>query len=97
MTSPVKPHMKKILALADVRPLLSVEDIAARVNLGQGRIYALLRQHRPNRPRHPRRRTSELPAQVRGLTAKGIGPARIAALLGVTRQYVYKILAEQTC
>lgn len=67
-------------------------EIAEALDVTPGRVYAVLRQHRPNRKRKPRRRTSEKPAQIRALAAKGIKQGRIADLLDVTRQYVSKEL-----
>lgn len=85
--------LSKLLRLADKAPPLSVEQIAAACDLSAGRVYAILREHRPDRARKPRRQTSVVPAKVRALHKRGTGAARIAALLGVKRQYVYRILA----
>jgi hypothetical protein len=72
------------------------DAIAVAVGLRPGRVYAVLREHRPDRQRKPRTRTSAVPDKVRGLASTGMLPARIAMLLGVKRQYVYKILSEGT-
>jgi len=88
-------NLTTLLALADDGA--DVPTIAARVSLGEGRVYALLRKHRPDRARKPRKRTSELPAKVLGLRAAGVtDPVRIAFLLDVSRQYVYRILADNS-
>jgi len=71
-----------------------VETIAADVGLSLGYIYGILRRERPKRERKPRERTSQMPAAVLGLYKRGIKPARIAALKGVSRAYVYRILTE---
>lgn len=71
-----------------------VADIAAALDLTVGRIYAVLRQHRPDRCRKERRRVSKVPAKVRALLARGIVPSRVAFLLGITRAYVYRIMAD---
>lgn len=68
--------------------------IAAALNLTTGRVYATLRAHRPDRVRSPRTRTSEKPGQVLFLAAQGVRPGRIAVLLGISRAYVYRVLAE---
>lgn len=85
-----------ILELADATPPVSVEDMAARLDISTGRIYAALREHRPDRPRKPRKQTSVLRAQVLGLHADKIKPSRIAELLRCRRQWVYRIIGEVT-
>lgn len=85
-------RLNTILRLADAGVL--VATIAAAVALTPGRVYALLRVHRPDRQRTPRPCTSDKPRAIRGLAGEGIRPARIAALLGVRRQYVYRVLGE---
>jgi hypothetical protein len=64
------------------------------MQLTPGRVYAVLREHYPDRPRTPRGRTSDKPRAIQGLNEHGIKPARIAVLLSVTRQYVYRVLGE---
>lgn len=83
--------MKEVLELCDAGHTPAA--IAARLGLTPGKVYAILRRERPGRKRAPRRRVSEVPARVKGLAAAGVGAARIAELLGVSRQYVYAILA----
>ena len=70
-------------------------QIVAAMHLSAGKVYAVLRQHRPARARAPRTRTSVVPAQVLALHAEKIGAARIADLLQVSRAYVYAILKSQ--
>lgn len=83
-----------ILRLADAGE--AVDAIAAHPDVGVtiGRVYAILRKHRPDRPRHARRRTSEKRPMIIGLLAQGIKPPRVAELAQVERQYVYRIMSE---
>lgn len=84
------PTLARVLELADSdKP---VAEIAADVKLTQGRVYAVLREHRPDRKRSPRPCTSDLPAKIKILFAEKIKPARIAVLLDVSRAYVYRHL-----
>lgn len=84
----------KILAMFDSQH--HAEQIAAALGVTKGRVYAVLREHRPDRERKPRRRVSALPARIRGYhSGHGIEPSRIAVLLGVSRQYVHKILSQK--
>lgn len=80
----------EILRLADRDT--SVSDIADHLALTPGRVYTVLRQHRPDRPRKSRRETSELRPKILGLHDRGIKPSRIAFLLECSRAYVYRIL-----
>lgn len=73
---------------------MSVAAIARQVALQQRRVYAVLREHRPDRPRKRRPRTSARRAAVLKLSRKGYIPSDIASAVGVSRQYVYKILGE---
>ncbi len=70
-------------------------EIAAALDIPAGRVYAVLREHRPDRKRKPRAHTSVLRSQILALAAIGTKPARIAMLLNVTRQYVYKVVDSQ--
>jgi hypothetical protein len=81
-----------ILALSDsgVPP----SQIAAALSLRPGPVYSVLRVHRPDRPRSARRCTSEKRQQVLFLTTQGVRPGRVAVLLGVSRQYCYRILKK---
>jgi hypothetical protein len=88
----LRADLSKILAAADAGT--PVADIAAANKLSAGRVYSILREHRPDRARKARRTTSDIPRKVRGLKAKGMAPTRVAFLLGVTPAYVYRILSE---
>lgn len=57
-------------------------------------VYATLREHRPKRERKPRGRTSPKHDQVKALHGIKTKPGEIARLLGVSRAYVHRILAE---
>lgn len=71
-------------------------DIAASTGASLSRVYTALREHRPERARKPRPTTSSRPEQVRGMVKVAkMKPARVAAVLGVTRQYVYKCLQPE--
>lgn len=86
-------HTAAILSLSDSGE--HPQAIALALTLPAGRVYAVLRQHRPKRTRKPRVCTSDVPEKVRGLRfVCGYEPPRIAALLDVSRAYVYRILAE---
>lgn len=73
---------------------LSAKQIAARLDVSLSTVYNQLRAERPNRPRKPRERSSEKRAMVLGLHAAGVAPMRIAFLQQVSKQYVYRVLAE---
>lgn len=85
-------HTAQILAAHDAGQ--SVQQIALAIPCSTGHVYGILRQHRPLRTRKPRTATSDTPRMVRGLAAQGIVVERIAVLCGVSRAYVYRILAE---
>lgn len=71
------------------------EQIANALDVPRGRVYAVLREHRPDRERKPRRRVSGLPAQIYfKRTVEGVKPCQIAKALQVSRQYVHKVLNE---
>lgn len=84
----------QILALADAghTPAEIVSLLDTPVSLST--VYTVLRANRPNRPRSARRRTSSKPDQIRALVASGVACSRVTALLGVTRQYVYRVVKE---
>lgn len=65
-----------------------VADIAAAVGLGDCRVYQVLRKHRPDRPRAKQGPRSDRPRLIREMFATGMRQSRIAAALGVSRQYV---------
>jgi DNA invertase Pin-like site-specific DNA recombinase len=89
------------MARADIETILRLSDsgmpvaaIAEAAQLTQRRVYAILRENRPNRSRTPRKRTSDKPREILGLYERNINPAQIALVLGVTRSYVYRVLGE---
>jgi len=84
------PSLPTILSAADRGERIA--SIAAAAGVSVGRVYAILREHRPERTRSRRTVTSTVPLQVRALYAAGTKPRRIAELLGVSRAYVYAIL-----
>lgn len=70
-------------------------QILATLPISRHALYRTLRAERPRRKRAPRRLS--LPAaQMLGLHEAGIGPVRIGELVGVRRQYVYRILKAKT-
>jgi hypothetical protein len=84
---------ERILALSDEGN--TPAQIAAAISTAKlPQIYATLRAERPNRKRAPRPCTSAIPATVLGMKAAGIREPRIANLLGVSRAYVYRIVAN---
>lgn len=86
MTTPLPP----LLALSDAGH--APADIASRLDVPISTVYSILRRHRPDRPRKPRLRTSDMPYKIRTLAAAGIAPPRIAILMQVSRTYVYRVL-----
>lgn len=70
-----------------------VAAISAALDLSAGYVYGVLRRERPKRARKPRELTSDMPRMIRGLAAQRIRPSRIAVVLGITRQYVSKVLS----
>lgn len=69
--------------------------IAEALGVTVGRVYAVLREFRPDRERKPRRRTSDKLGKIRGLALRGICQSRIAFLCGTSRQYIHKVLNEE--
>lgn len=82
--------LDKILTRADRGE--PVTKIADALSLSPGYIYGVLRAERPKRQRKARETTSDMPRMIRGLQRAGLKPARIAVVLGITRQYVSKVL-----
>lgn len=82
------PATATILALID-----QGETPAQVVAAGHSKdlVYKVLRRERPDRARAPRSPTSHVPALVERLRASGVSVARVAALLKVTPQYVYRL------
>lgn len=81
-------HLPDLLRDADAGE--RVDALAARHNLDTSQVYRILREHRPDRPRTARKRTSNVPAKIAALAAAGSTPNRVAELLSVSRQYVYR-------
>lgn len=86
MTTPAPP----ILALSDAGHAPAA--ISRTLGVPISTVYSILRLHRPNRPRKPRLRTSDLPYKIHTLAARGITPPRIAVLMKCSRAYVYRVL-----
>jgi AraC-like DNA-binding protein len=70
--------------------------IAERLTLPVAKVYAILREHRPDRPRAPRRLTAWRRPVVKGMATAGVEVARVAELLGCSRAYVYRLVKEAT-
>lgn len=68
------------------------DAISRTLGISTASVYTVLRAERPNRPRKPRPRTSDLPYRIRGLRSGGIKPGRIAELLRCSRTFVYRVL-----
>lgn len=70
--------------------------LAKRYELSLSRVYAILREHRPDRARSPRSRSSALPDRIREMRARlpDTTQSRIAELLGISRAYVSRVLSE---
>lgn len=90
----MNPRLASILERHDAKE--TVAAIARAESLSPGYVYGILREHRPERKRAKRTRTSEKPAQIRYLASQGIAAVRIAVLLSVSKAYVYKSLEEST-
>lgn len=82
----------QILALCDAGH--TPAQIASRLGLPAGKVYAVLRAERPDRTRAPRQRTSGVPAKMLALHGAGVGVARVAELLRCSRAYCYKVLTD---
>jgi hypothetical protein len=88
----MNPTQSAILKRHDARQ--DAATIAAALSVSLSYVYSTLREHRPNRKRksHPKR--SDLPRMITGLHDQGIAQSRIAVVLGVSRQYVSRVLAS---
>lgn len=73
----------------------TVEQIRQAEGCGFGYVYAVLREHRPERKRQPRTRTSEKRKLILGLLAGGIAAPRVAFLAECSPAYVYRLLDEE--
>lgn len=89
----MKLELAQLLKRTDAGERIS--DVAVTAGVTTGRIYAILRKHRPERDRAARTRTSMIPAKILALNKLGTKPSRIAELLGgISRQYVHKVIAD---
>jgi len=88
----MNPLVKTILSLHDRGA--KVAAIAAAEGVTQGHVYAILREHRPDRPREARTRTGAKRRLVLGLLAKGYQPPRVAFLARCSAAYVYRLAEE---
>jgi hypothetical protein len=73
----------------------NVATISAGEDVGFGYVYSVLREHRPDRARQPRTRTSKKRKLILGLLDKGILPPRVAFLAECSPAYVYKLIQEE--
>lgn len=73
----------------------TVEEIRTGEGIGFGYVYSVLREHRPDRARKPRTRTSEKRKLILGLLANGIPARRAAFLAECSPAYVYKLMQEE--
>lgn len=72
-------------------------DIAASLGVTPAAVYSQLKKHRRGRKRSPRvEGFNETRFKIVGLLAAGHLPSRVAAVVGVSRAYVYKIQGEGT-
>lgn len=87
-------NLADILRAADA--CVPVAQIAADNDLSASRVYSLLREYRPERPRAPRPCTSDIPAKIRALATvvegetKSAKVERVATLVGCSKAYVYR-------
>lgn len=73
----------------------TVEQIRIGEGCGFGYVYSVLREHRPDRGRQPRTRTSKKRKLIIGLLAtRKISAARIAFLAKCSPAYVYRLSDE---
>lgn len=88
------PTLATILTMSDAGHY--PDAIAEATDVSLGYVHGVLREHRPNRARKPRERTSPLRVKILGLRASGITTKRIAELLAneCSRAYVYRVLSE---
>lgn len=84
--------MQRVLDLSDAGSTPAA--IASAIPAPLATVYAILRAHRPDRPRAPRTRTAVLPVKIRGLLDAGHKPARVAELVGCSRAYVYRVQSD---
>lgn len=91
MTNPT--HLQ-ILAFYDVLHEKDPAVVARALPCSLGTVYAVLRHHRPGRKRKARPVKSGKKVQILGLVALGHKVARVAELVGCSRAYCYRVLAE---
>jgi hypothetical protein len=74
-----------------------IQDICAAVDLKQGAVYTIIREHRPNRARQKHARWSDKRAKIRALAGPPAraSAARIAELVNCSTAYVHRILSEE--
>jgi hypothetical protein len=89
----MNPLVSKILERHDRGE--NVETIRTAEDVSFGYIYGVLREHRSERPRQPRTRTSKKRKLILGLLAGGIAAPRVAFLAKCTPAYVYKLIQEE--
>jgi hypothetical protein len=89
----MNPLVQSILARHDRGE--TVEQIRIAEGKGFGYVYSVLREHRPNRKRKPRARTSEKRKLIIGLLAAGIRAPRVAFLASCSPAYIYKLQDEE--
>ncbi len=90
----MNPLISSILARHD-RDGSDVATIAKAEKVSIGYVYGVLREHRTNRQRKPRTRTSEKRRLILGLLAKGYAAPRVAFLAACSNAYVYKLIDEE--
>jgi hypothetical protein len=73
----------------------TVEQIRQAEGVGFGYVYSVLREHRPERRRQPRTRTSEKRKLILGLLASNIKPPRVAFLAECSPAYVYALMKQE--
>ena len=72
-----------------------VASIADTLKVSTATVYAVLRQHRPDRQKWVRQSyRSDFPRQIMELHEKGVKQARIAQELGISRQYVSRVIRD---
>lgn len=91
--NPLPERTQSILARHDAND--SVAAIAAAESVSLGYVYGVLREHRPQRQRQQRTRTSEKRKLILGLLAAGIAAPRVAFLAQCTPSYVYALVKEE--
>lgn len=88
------PLIASILSLSDAGQ--SVAAVSRAVSVSPGYVYGVLREHRPDRQRKPRERTSAKRRLILGLLAQGVQPPRVAFLAQVSPAYVYILVKQES-